>query len=223
MTVYEEANGVRRARCGTLLAILATLLICASPVFGQTQQDSLGEAARQHRQKKGGPKASKVYTDEDLKRLAPGGVSVVGQPHASVPLGESNPGEQRSEKPSGPSPTSPPSQRAPADVRDSVERLEKNQVEARAKLSLAQRELEVVRQELELERVRGPSCSWQPGPTGGQGVQSCGGNTEKFYELQRKSEAIKGEISRYRQEIEGLQLEIEELQEQLRHAGVKAE
>jgi len=124
--------------CKTTQVVLGALLlaspICASPQ--QQQQSSAAEAARKAReQKKTAPKASKVFTNDNLAS-AGGGVSVVGTVA---------PPEKPQEEAKG----------TPTAAKEKGEAYWRARfAEARSKLSQAEKELDILQRELNLLQVQ---------------------------------------------------------------------
>ena len=127
-----------------ILAILSLVLVAVPVCYAAPQQESAAEAARKAReQKKNQPKAAKVFTNDDLV-AARGGVSVVGS--APAP-----------DKPAAEQPV-PGEKKTPA-AEDKEEKPKKDEAywrrrfaEARGKLRTAEKELDVVQRELNLQQ-----------------------------------------------------------------------
>ncbi len=178
---------IRPARHGVMLIAL----FLASVAFAQSQsqteprpqskEESLGEVARKARAKKGKTEPGKTYTEEDLSRLKPGNVSVLGQgtsTPSATSLGRGAPADSISGKPK--------------------EKVEKGEeywkgrfAAARNKLARAEKELEVLQGELETGSM-----------LSGRAVIL---TAESFLKLQQRIEAKKLEVQKYKQALVDLE------------------
>jgi len=177
-------------------AVLVGLLLSAGIALAQTQGESLGEIARRLRaERQKGAKATRVYTNDDLGRLRRESVSVVGrvQPPPTPPTAEA---EAVVETTTGAAPAVEAPAAAPAPSPEQEEQTwRKRFVEMHAKIATAEKELELLQRELQLQQVQ-------------------------FY--QDPNEAMRqqysrGQINETRQKIQDKQAEIERLRQELRN------
>jgi len=124
-----------------ILAALGLMLFAFPLCYGAQQKESPAEAARKAReQKKNQPKAAKVFTNDDLAAISTGGVSVVGS--APPPIAEK--------------PTQ--GEKKPAADKTKEEKPQKDETywrkrfaDARGKLRTAEKELDILQRELNLQ------------------------------------------------------------------------
>ncbi len=132
-----------------ILATLSVLFLAVPLCSASPQQESLGDIARKAReQKKASAKPAKVFTNDDLERLT-GRISVLGTP----PRAPETEKEATAEPPQG---------KAGAEdkiAKDKEQKEEKGEVywrkrfaDARAKLHLAEKELDILQRELNLQQ-----------------------------------------------------------------------
>lgn len=119
-----------RIRSAVILLLAAAVLACA-----QSTSQSLGEAARKARAARQKGRAAKLYTNEDLNQLAPGGISVVGKTGQDGTA--DTPGAQTGAAAAA---ATTPAARNPAGIREQI--------------SLTEQQLNVLQRELEFERTR---------------------------------------------------------------------
>ncbi len=121
------------------------MLLLALPLcYGAPQQQSVAEAARKTReQKKDQPKSAKVFTNDNLAAVA-GGVSVVGSAAPAAPAEAASPGGAEGK----------PAVAGEKGAKGAEEKGEaywrKRFAEARGKLRLAEKELDILQRELNL-------------------------------------------------------------------------
>lgn len=186
-------------------ALLASVLLFGGMAAGQ-QEESLGELARRLRAKKAKP-AAKVYTNEDVSK--PGGrpLSVVGQAGAataSTPMGAGGGAAATSAGGGG---TEKGAARAATEEKG--EKYWKGKfAEARNKVAQAEKELNLLEREWQLERSQG---SQDPNEAMRQQYlgQQPGG---KLADLQQK-------IQQKKVEVENLKRELANLENDLRREG----
>ena len=131
---------MRKLNLGTLSVLLLALPLC----YGAPQQQSVAEAARKTReQKKGQPKAAKVFTNDNVAVVA-GGVNVVGSAAPAAPAEAAKPG----------GPEGAPAAAGEKSAKGAEEKGEaywrKRFAEARGKLRVAEKELDILQRELNL-------------------------------------------------------------------------
>ncbi len=134
---------MRKAILGAVGAILLALPLC----YSAPQEPSVADAARKAReQKKNQPKAAKVFTNDNLGAVRAGGVSVVG---SAPPPAEAAAGE----KPATPAAQAPAAedQSAKPKVKDEAY-WRKRFAEARGRLRTAEKELDILQRELNLQQ-----------------------------------------------------------------------
>lgn len=128
----------------SILRTLSVLLLALPLCYGAPQQQSVVEVARKTReQKKGQPKAAKVFTNDNVAAV-PGGVNVVGSaaPAASAEAGGPGGAEGK------------PAVAGEKGAKGAEEKGEaywrKRFAEARGKLRIAEKELDILQRELNL-------------------------------------------------------------------------
>ena len=131
---------MRKLNLGTLSVLLLALPLC----YGAPQQQSVAEVARKTReQKKGQPKTARVFTNDNLAAI-PGGVNVVGSAAPAAPAEAAKPG----------GPEGAPAAAGEKSAKGAEEKGEaywrKRFAEARGKLRVAEKELDILQRELNL-------------------------------------------------------------------------
>ncbi len=137
---------MRKAILGAASLILVALPLC----YAAPQEPSVADAARKAReQKKNQPKAARVFTNDDLEAVR-GGVSVVGNPGAPA-------AEAPADKPAA-APAAAEGQGAkPKDVNKEANKeatWRKRFAEARGKLRTAEKELDILQRETNLQQMQ---------------------------------------------------------------------
>jgi len=141
-----------------VLVLVATFFFCAGGLLAQSQQaqpsqreESLGEVARKLREKKAKPAAAKVYTNDDLEKLARGRISVVGQPGAAPAATTAAPeGQPAAAAPGGEA----ASAAAPVAGQQGEQYWRGKFAEARGNIVRAEQELDILQRELNLTRMQ---------------------------------------------------------------------
>jgi chromosome segregation ATPase len=154
--------------------------------------DPVVDAARKAREKKKeSAKPKKVYTDEDITELKPGGVSTVGQePPAAVPAeGEQNQAAKSGEKAEG-------AAKAAEEDKDQEKMWRKRFQQAYAKLAQLQKELDVLQREDNKAQLQ-----YYPDP---QKAMTEGYSRKDINETTAKINAKKQEIEQQKQHISDL-------------------
>ena len=136
--------------CKTILGAATVILIVLPLCYGAPQEPSVAEAARKAReQKKSQPKAARVITNDNLGAVR-GSISVVGNPEAP-------PAEAPADTP-GAAPAATGDQAAkPKEAKETKEAKDetywrKRFAEARGKLRTAEKELDILQRELNLQQ-----------------------------------------------------------------------
>ena len=123
-----------------ILAAFSLMLVAFPLCFAATQQESPAEAARKARErKKNQPKAAKVFTNDDLAAIR-NGVSVVGG--AAAPAAE-KPAEAESKAPAA--------EEKEAKPKKDEAYWRKRFAEGRGRLRTAEKELDILQRELNLQ------------------------------------------------------------------------
>lgn len=189
--------------------LMVSLLLTGGMALAQSpspaQEESLGELARKLRSKKPKGEPEKVYTNDDLARIGRGRISVVGREGAAptpASAGEKETAEAPATSEAAPTaaaagPTAPAEQKGEEYWRAKF-------TEVRNKIALAEKEVDLLQRELQLERVQ---YSQDPNEAMRQQYlgQQAGG---RLNELQQKIEAKQAEIARYQQELANLENEL---------------
>ncbi len=186
-----------------VLLLVATLFFCASGLLAQSQpaqqtqqEESLGAVARRLRKQKAKPAAAKVYTNDDLEKLARGRISVVGQPTTAAAATTAAPeGQPAAAAPAGEAAA------APATEEKGEQYWRGKFAEARANIARAEQELDILQRELNLARMQFNQDPNQAMRQQYLGEQAGG----KVAELRQKIEAKQAELEKLRSALANLE------------------
>ena len=192
-----------------VLVVVATVFFCASGLLAQSQQaepsqreESLGEVARKLREKKAKPAAAKVYTNDDLEKLARGRISVVGQPSAAPAATTAAPeGQPAAAAPAG---EAAAGAAAPAAEQQGEQYWRGKFAEARGNIARAEQELDLLQRELNLTRMQFNQDPNQAMRQQYLGEQAGG----KVAELRQKIQAKQTEVEQLRTALTNLENEL---------------